>query len=293
MVTALQVAPPMLAPAATLGERRRLTDLSIVSQVQLALLKGWVELAFQGIYGAQGTRSLLYRACLPRVYDARGARIAPHQFMPSLRRHGMTGWFDYHVFEQVTDLLGMRADLTLGMRVAGRSVQERALWEPVLRRLGRLPDGGERLVIELAELGGLSADWHQGWFVKQVKDMGCRLAIRDFGADDAVVRAVPAGLAEVIKLDRGVMSAVARGACSVERLARWMGEALDRSACVVVEGIETEQEFLLARQVGAEWLQGRYVGRVTRRALPGEATRDARYAGQGCREQDEGLSRRR
>ncbi|MEU4624640.1 EAL domain-containing protein [Actinoplanes sp. NPDC023801] len=134
--------------------------------------------------------------------------------------------------------------------------------QPLSPRLIELVSGGLpfREVLEFTEralpavpgsmlrIAGLAQQWGTG------------LALDDVGVDPMSLAFLPILEPEVIKLDMSLLrspdSAHTRAVCAVVR-----PEAQRTGAVVIAEGIETEDDLITARRLGADWGQGWLFGR--------------------------------
>ncbi len=106
------------------------------------------------------------------------------------------------------------------------------------------------------------------------RSKGCLIALDDFGAGHSNFDRVWAVRPDIVKLDR---SMVARGACdpSVRRVMPGIVSLLhEAGALVVMEGVETRDEALLAMDCDADFVQGYYFGRPGRTAPEAPAARE-------------------
>lgn len=123
-----------------------------------------------------------------------------------------------------------------------------------LERAGVPP---RRVVIEILETA-LMDDSPLIAAVRHYRDMGCLIAIDDFGAGhsnfDRIARLCP----DIVKLDRSMVLQAA-GDRRIRALVPGMVSLLHESgSLVVMEGIETEDEALIAMDADADFVQGRY-----------------------------------
>ncbi len=121
-----------------------------------------------------------------------------------------------------------------------------------------MPPG--RVVIEILE-SAIADEALLGDTVGYYKELGCLVAIDDFGAGqsnfDRIVRLEP----DLVKIDRGLI-VHARDNRLARRLLPNMVSMLHEAGCLVVlEGIEDYESVLLSLDTGADFLQGYFFGR--------------------------------
>ena len=124
-----------------------------------------------------------------------------------------------------------------------------------------------RIVVEILE-SNIHDESLLAEAVNYYKNLGCLVAIDDFGAGhsnfDRIWRLAP----QIVKLDRSVIAQAANNP-SVRRVLPNLVSLLHESGSLaLMEGIETEQEALIAMDSGIDFVQGYYFGRPES-ALPG------------------------
>lgn len=137
----------------------------------------------------------------------------------------------------------------------------------MLTRHGLAP---QRVVIELVENEvpdeGLLAD-----AMRYYQDIGCLVAIDDFGAGHSNFERIWRVKPEIVKLDRALLVQ----ACESRRVRRVLPSLvalLHEGGCLtLMEGIETEAEVMVAMDAGVDFVQGYFFGRPA----PGLADGDA------------------
>lgn len=93
------------------------------------------------------------------------------------------------------------------------------------------------------------------------KSMGCLLAIDDFGAGHSNFDRVWALQPDIVKLDRSMITQVVGSNENNNKLSGIV-KLLHQSGClVVIEGVENEQQALIALDSGADFIQGFYFSR--------------------------------
>jgi EAL domain-containing protein (putative c-di-GMP-specific phosphodiesterase class I) len=144
---------------------------------------------------------------------------------------------------------------------------------------------GETLVLEVLEsavpdLQALEVAMHL------VREQGCLIAIDDFGAGhsnfDRVWRLQP----DIVKLDRSLVARAAHDRRAQRVVSQMVSLLHECGAMVVMEGIETVDEALLAMESDADMVQGYYFGRPQPQLVPdGHSPESIKqlYAGLGQR----------
>lgn len=266
----------VVAPASdfhSLVERLRRLEGAVVADH-----RGWrLHSAFQPIYSLSHGRVAGHEALL-RAFDAEGRAVPPS-----------------HVFDTGDDLgeLLLRDRLARLVHLANHPVGgEEDQWlflnvHPRVFERGGAADGeafvrgaqahfqvpGHRVVVEVLE-HGVGPDASIEGAVQRLRELGCLIALDDFGAGhsnfDRVWRLRP----EIVKLDRSLVQRAARDASARRIVVQMVSLLHECGALVLMEGVETEAEAIVALESDADLVQGFWFGRPRpTRVPPGERTR--------------------
>ena len=94
-----------------------------------------------------------------------------------------------------------------------------------------------------------------------LRDLGCYLAIDDFGTGHANFHYVEKFPFNVLKIDKTYISGLGRSAADDAFVGSLCELGRRRNIVVVAEGIETEEQFGLLREMGCPRVQGFLLGR--------------------------------
>ncbi len=147
--------------------------------------------------------------------------------------------------------------LNVNARVAMNGKQYGNYFEDMLARHGLAP---HRVVIELIE-NEIKDEAKLAEAMRYYSELGCLVAIDDFGAGqsnfDRIWRVQP----QIVKIDR--MSLVqARNSAKVRRVLPSLVALLHEAGCMtLIEGIEDEEDVMIALDSGVDFVQGFFFGR--------------------------------
>jgi len=199
---------------------------------------------------------ILFHEALCRPCDNDGATQSPEPLLLALERLGFVLLLDQAVVSAVIGELEGNAEVSLAVNVSAQSLACASSWSEVCDRLTRRPNVARRLVWEITETA-LASDMDQAAaFIAVIKDLGCRVAVDDFGVGFASIWQLLVFSPDIIKIDRLFLErAMLRERDAV--IFRQMVElARSFGAEVVVEGVETRAQADLVDAAGAEWQQG-------------------------------------
>lgn len=234
-----------------------MSDEQVVVAITRAIESGAVEFEYQPVVGVDAPGVILYRECLARIRLTSGRLLLPSHFIPHLERKRAMGRFDAYVVRHAMSLLAKHTHLCLGVNLSAQSAGDGLWWVPVLHALTMRPDCARRLVIEITETAALPSG--SGRFFKNtLRQIGCAFAIDDFGAGYGAQTAAEVGTPDIVKIDRILLRDTSMDRKT--RLAGMVKLANELAPCVIVEGVESEADTELAREVGVLWIQGIYAG---------------------------------
>lgn len=219
--------------------------------------------AFQPIISLSHRRPVGYEA-LMRARTGDGQVVAPPAVFGMAHGEGECVFLDRlcrHL--HVSNFLAAATDenswlfLNVNPLVSVHGKDHGSFFEEMLQRHG-MP--AHRVVIEILE-GEIQQEEQLAAAVDYYKSLGCLVAIDDFGAGhsnfDRIWRISP----HIVKLDRS-MIVQADGNGVVRRLLpRLVSMIHESGSLALMEGIETEDQALIAMDAGFDFVQGYYFGR--------------------------------
>jgi EAL domain-containing protein (putative c-di-GMP-specific phosphodiesterase class I) len=240
------------------------------ARLRRALDRDSFELHYQPIVSLKDRRISHYEALL-RLADApSGALLAPGAFLPAAERYGLIREIDRMVVARVARMLGRdrsMADVAIAVNVSALSVTDPAMLRFIAHMLARHHVAPARLSIEITETAAISDMARARAFCSGVMELGCGLALDDFGAgfgsfqylrelpfshlkiDGGFIRELPSS-----RTDQLVVRALAR-------IAHGMGRE------TIAEFVGDERTIAMLRAYEVDYAQGYHVG-APARALP-------------------------
>ncbi|SDB36995.1 EAL domain-containing protein [Belnapia rosea] len=225
-------------------------------------------MAFQPILdGGQGGRVHAHEA-LVRGPEGQGAGWVIDQVAPE----------GLYAFDQACRVAAIEEASRLRLAESGAKLAinflPNAVYNPVaciqatLQAANRTGFPTNRLIFEVSERERVHDPAHLLRIFQAYRQMGFTLAIDDFGAGHAGLALLADLPADLVKLDMGLV----RG-CDTHRarqviLAAMIGACRDLGVQVVAEGIETEAECAILRDMGVDFFQGYLFARPGFRSLP-------------------------
>ena len=198
---------------------------------------------------------------LLRVLDEANGPQSPIQVLDTAERLDAVYDIDLWVVERAMQLAAEQPGRCLQINLSGRSVGDPRLTDEVERLLAKYGVHPGQLTFEITEtalIGNLSEARR---FADRVRDLGCELALDDFGSGYASFRYLRIFPIDLVKID---------GEYVVELVDNPQDQVLVRALVQVCQayGIRTVAEFVqdeptlrLLRELGVDYVQGYLIGR--------------------------------
>lgn len=220
--------------------------------------------AFQPIYSIAHRRPVGFEGLL-RAYTAQGVAVPPGKVFGSAISDAETVVLDSLCWSlHAQNFLSMADEVSwLFLNISPATAIQKDRYGNYLGKLSRqFGLASHRVVIEILE----DAVADKGALAEAVaffKELGCLVAIDDFGAGHSNFDRIWHLAPDIVKLDRSVISQAARNR-TVERILPSLVNLIHEAGCLtLIEGVETEVEALMAIDSGIDFVQGYYFGRPT------------------------------
>ncbi len=246
-----------LSPAKE-GIRQR--NIAIATDVASALEEKRMRLVLQPIV-ASNSRLPAFYECLLRIAKPDGTTVGAGEFIEFAEQLGMSRLIDRRTLELAIDILKQHTDITISLNVSTRTSADPD-WLVLLHRLaGGKASITKRLIVEITETTAISDLDQTIAFVDTLKEMGCRVAIDDFGAGYTSFRTLKHLNCDLVKLDGAFVKNVVNDHSDriFVRLMAELGSAF---------GMETVAEWVtdgptadIAAGLGITYLQGFHFGK--------------------------------
>jgi len=209
---------------------------------------------------AIGSRKPAFYECLMRLKRADGSSLAVNDVVPLAERLGLVQLLDHRVLELVLEDLVAAPAFKASLNVSAASTVDPDWWAALGAMLRAHPGIGERLTIEITETAAIEDVDDTRGFVTRVKDLGCRIAIDDFGAGYTSFRNLRKLGVDLIKIDGAFVQNLKHSdddrafVHTLIDLARRLGLE------TVAEWVQDEEAAALLAEWGCDYLQGALVG---------------------------------
>ena len=240
-----------------LPERRR---VSLTRELRDAEPHHEMTLAFQPVFDLAGDEIVAIEA-LARWTSPTCGEVSPREFIPLAENSGtivpLGAWALRESCEtavRVAELTGRR--LELAVNVSGHQLAKVGFAQSVHQTLAHANFPAELLTLEVTEGALMQADEVTARTVGELRSLGVRLTVDDFGSGSASLVGFRERPVDGIKIDRRFLSGLPEDEVSFAVVAAIssMGTAL--GATVTAKGVETDAQLVSLRAMGCERVQG-------------------------------------
>jgi EAL domain-containing protein (putative c-di-GMP-specific phosphodiesterase class I) len=218
---------------------------------------GRIDLAVQDVRSILKSDETLYKECLATLIDTDGIAHGASEFIPHLENSGRLPILDRHVLDLTLDRLEAYPEALLGCNLSASNLDSVESWDHIVQRIAARPHLVRRLILEITESRDFADVGLAREMLAKTRSLGCMVAIDDFGAGYATEDRLSAIKADIVKLDATfVRGHRTKLACGSTKLDYMVAAALRAAPIVVVEGVETVEEYRAASLAGATHVQG-------------------------------------
>ena len=241
---------PSIERDAMRRETVRATDAIVA-----ALNERRIFLAYETIVTTK-TRTPAFFECLMRIRRADGSLIAANDIIPVAERLGLVRLLDHRVLELVVDEMVATPTLQASLNVSAASTTDPDWWSGLTSLLRAHPGVAERLIVELTESAAIHDVDETRGFVGRVKDLGCRIAIDDFGAGYTSFRNLRKLGVDIVKIDGAFVHDMMRSEDDSAFVRTLIDLARRLKLLTVAEWVQDEEAAGTLQAWGCDYLQG-------------------------------------
>lgn len=226
--------------------------------VYRALEEGRMRMAFQPVMDMTAGKIAFFEALI-RMVDGEGKLIAAEKFIPSLEELGMMRLLDIFVLNTAVRELEQFPDIMLSVNVSNQSLVDAGWLRAAVSLLSAKPHISSRLIVEITESSAMNDVHAAARVIRTLKDLGCRIALDDFGAGSTSFMQLKLLSVDIVKIDKAYIRDIHDPlnqlfVKSLLELANGMGLQ------TVAEGAETKEEAAMLKTGGISHVQGYAIG---------------------------------
>jgi diguanylate cyclase (GGDEF)-like protein len=243
------------------GLKRRQTT---ASRIRDAITGNRLSLHTQPIHSLSSGGIERYELLL-RMTSEEGKLLPAAEFIEAAERSGMVQELDRWVVGRALELLAEReregAPLSLHVNISGASLTDISVLEFIERRLDEGGADPSRCTFEITETANVYDYEAASGFADRLTDVGCQVAIDDYGAGFSPFHYLKTIPFDLIKIDGAFVRDMPRSDAdqltvkAIVQIARGLGKT------TIAEFVQDDQTIELLREYGVDMAQGFHLGR--------------------------------
>ncbi len=244
--------------------------LSLANDMRRALEGGQFYLVYQPKVAAVDGRILGFEALLRWRHPERG-EVSAQRFIKVAEDTGLIVPIGMQVLSEATRTMAeWRArgleDITMAINLSAQEIAHPHILDRVREALESSGLPGRMLEIEITESALIRDPRHVAPLLRKLRALGIHIAIDDFGTGYSSLNYLRQFRVDVLKIDQSFITELEHSSRAkvIPQAVVALGKALQMAT--VAEGVETESQREILREMGCDQLQGFGVGRPLPRA---------------------------
>jgi diguanylate cyclase (GGDEF)-like protein len=240
-------------------EALRRENVRATDEIVAALNERRIFLAYETVVKAVGRQTAFYE-CLMRIRRSDGTLVGANEIIPVAERLGLVRLLDYRVLELVVDEMVAAPALQASLNVSPASTTDPDWWAGLTSLLRANPNVAQRMIVEITESAAIQDVDETRDFVGRVKNLGCRIAIDDFGAGYTSFRNLRKLGVDIVKIDGAYVADIMHSDDDRAFVRTLIDLAKRLKLTTVAEWVQSEQAAQTLEAWGCDYLQGALVG---------------------------------
>jgi EAL domain-containing protein (putative c-di-GMP-specific phosphodiesterase class I) len=246
---------------------RFLERVQLENDLRSAIDRNELSMHYQPLVDIQDGSLFGFEALL-RWQHAEFGNIPPNKFIPIAEESGLIVPITIWILKQTTVQLAKwqkiapeYRNLIVSVNISGKHFYNDDLLEDVERALSLSGISPTTLKLEITESAAMENAEHTINMLNRLKKLGVQLSIDDFGTGYSSLSYLHRLPFDTLKIDRSFVYSVGEGGENSEILQTIISLAKNLKKKVIAEGIETEDQLTLLRNLGCDYGQGYLLAR--------------------------------
>jgi diguanylate cyclase (GGDEF)-like protein/PAS domain S-box-containing protein len=239
-------------------------DMGWAARVRNAIDNDEFKILYQPIVSVQSQEVQAYEVLL-RLPTDDGKSIKPGGFIPAAERFGLIQNIDRWIVRQsmqyLAELHHNNVQIQFAINLSGRAIDDPELLpliQDILRNTGLNPAA---LTFEITEDVAIANLQAARSFINQLKELGCRMALDDFGSGFCSFTYLKHLPVDSLKIDGSFIQGLAH-----TKVDQAMVQAMNQIAhalgkTTIAEFVENKETWQLLQEYGVDFAQGHYLGK--------------------------------
>ncbi len=234
--------------------------MTIADDTMSALNENRLILSYQPIVGAKSRLPEHYE-CLLRMTRTDGSLAVAGEFIPAAESLGLVRLVDWRALEMTLAQLRAHPTVKLSLNVSGTTANDQSWLNAFVDCIRENHELASRLTVELTETAALQAFEDNARFVSRLRELGCRVAIDDFGAGYTSFRNLHMLRFDMVKIDGSYVKNLSHSPDNQVFVRTLVDLAKNFHLETVAEWVDSEEDACLLAEYGVDYFQGFHFGR--------------------------------
>jgi len=244
----------------------RQDQLNQASEIRSALDENRFTLDIQPItHVVDGVMTIHHHEVLVRMLSRNGERVPPNVFIPAAERYELMYAVDCWVIRNALESFNRLDELSsiskIAINLSGNSLNQPALVGSVKEQINLHRFDPKKICFEVTETAFVSNLEVAQNFVREIRELGCTLALDDFGSGLSSFAYLKHFTVDYLKIDGSFVKNMITDPSDRAMVSAIndVGHALGIQT--IAEFVESEEHIDMLRHMGVDFLQGYGVGR--------------------------------
>uniref|UniRef100_UPI0040563F17 EAL domain-containing protein n=1 Tax=Candidatus Electrothrix sp. TaxID=2170559 RepID=UPI0040563F17 len=239
---------------------------SIAVDIKNALHEGRVVTFFQPIICSK-TGEIDKYECLVRIIDEDGTVIPPSQFLDAAKKARIYTKITIAVIDSACAAFADSA-MDFSLNLSTQDILDLAVVKHLKMKL-QDPSIAQRAILEIVETEGFENYDEVACFIREMKEMGCKIAIDDFGSGHSNYERLLKLQVDYLKIDGSILKKLTSDDISQTIVETIVAVAKKLEVQTVAEFVYDKDTAELATALGVDFLQGYYFSKPLQKLKEG------------------------
>lgn len=225
-----------------------------------ALKEKRLRMAYQPVIDSTTGKTVHFEALL-RIVNSSGKISSAGALIPVAERMGLIDVIDTLVMELIVEELRHAPDVSLAFNVSNMTTENTVWLNAFENKIKQTPEIAPRVIVEITETAAQRDLRSAAFFVASLQDMGCQVALDDFGSGYTSFRQLKALSVDMVKIDGVFIKDLAQSSDNQFFVKTLLDFAQGFGLKTVAEFVETGEIAKTLMGMGVDYLQGYYLGK--------------------------------
>ncbi|MCO4769317.1 MAG: EAL domain-containing protein [Deltaproteobacteria bacterium] len=245
--------------------RDLLETVEMEGMLREALEQKHLRVEYQPIVDARTLVVTGYEALVRWTHPLRGG-MQPSYFVPLAEKNGLIEEIGLYVLRESCEFLATWSDRrSMNVNLSPRQFKSESLVRDVAQVLADTGIEPELLRFELTETSVMDDEERSARIIRELRELGVRLCIDDFGTGYSSLLTLHRFPIDVLKIDKEFVHGMDTESPGIVRTIIDLGRSMGMQT--VAEGVETEEQREILRELGCDRLQGFLFSRAVPSAI--------------------------